>query len=193
MSAALHWIVLLVAASASAGLLINRNWRWGLGLLAGQYLAIFLLVLALWPVSLAAVKLVAGWMACTVLGIAQLTTRQEEEGETHWPQNTAFQVFTAALVLAVSYSISTRASAWLGIDLPTTWAGLTLVGMGLLHLGLTKVAFRVVIALLTILGGFEVLYAAVENSALVAALLVVVNLGLALAGAYFLTWAEEPD
>jgi hypothetical protein len=39
--------------------------------------------------------------------------------------------------------------------------------------------------------GFEILYAAVESSSLVVALLVVVNLGLAMAGAYFLNITQE--
>ncbi len=41
------------------------------------------------------------------------------------------------------------------------------------------------------MAGFEILYAAVESSTLVTALLVVVDLGLALAGAYFLNTAQE--
>lgn len=191
MNPVLGWIALTLAVAASTGSLIRRNWRWSLGLLATQYLGIFLLVLTQWPVGLATVKLVAGWMACTVLGIAQLNAGFPEGPETHWPQSQVFQLFTAGLVLAVSFALASRASAWLGVNLAITWGGLAMIGMGLFHLGLTNQAFRVVIALLTVLGGFEVLYAVVENSALVAALLVVVNLGLALAGAYFLSRSEE--
>jgi hypothetical protein len=40
---------------------------------------------------------------------------------------------------------------------------------------------------LTLLSGFEILYATVETSILLAGLLTVVNLGLALAGAYLMT------
>jgi hypothetical protein len=97
----------------------------------------------------------------------------------------------AGMVLVVAFSLATKASGWLGASLQVTWAGLVMIGMGLLHLGLINRSFRVIIALLTVLGGFEVLYAAVENSTLVAALLVLVNLGLAMAGAYFLVMAEE--
>jgi hypothetical protein len=39
---------------------------------------------------------------------------------------------------------------------------------------------------MTVLAGFEILYATVEGSILVAALLAVINLGLALVGAYLL-------
>jgi len=58
--------------------------------------------------------------------------------------------------------------------------------LGLLHLGLTSSALRVTLGLLTVLAGFEILYAAVETSVLVAGLLAAVSLGLALAGAYLL-------
>jgi hypothetical protein len=43
------------------------------------------------------------------------------------------------------------------------------------------------------MAGFEVLYAAVENSVLVAALLATINLGLALTGAYLMTAARAVD
>ena len=57
---------------------------------------------------------------------------------------------------------------------------------GLFHLGMTSDVLRVVIGLLTILAGFEILYAAVETSILVAALLSAATLGLALAGSYLI-------
>jgi hypothetical protein len=49
----------------------------------------------------------------------------------------------------------------------------------------------VTIGLLTVLCGFEILYASIENSILVAALLSVINLGLALVGAYLIN-ADQP-
>ena len=64
--------------------------------------------------------------------------------------------------------------------------GLLLIGMGLLHLGVTDRILQVTIGLMTVLAGFEILYTAVESSTLVAALLAVVNLGLGLAGSYLL-------
>jgi hypothetical protein len=58
--------------------------------------------------------------------------------------------------------------------------------MGLLHLGVTDHILRVTIGLMTVLSGFEILYATVEGSILVAALLAGINLGLALVGSYLL-------
>ena len=63
--------------------------------------------------------------------------------------------------------------------------------MGLLQLGITTQGLRVILGLLTTLSGFEILYAAMEGSSSVAALLVVINLGLGLVGAYLLTASSE--
>lgn len=191
MIVALNWAALVLAIATSAGLLLSRDWRWSLGLLAAQYISVFWLVQAHWPVSMAAAKLVTGWMACAVLGIAQLNAGRDGETETTWPQGRLFHVFAAGMVLVVTFAVSLRVTNWLGLSLPVAWGGLLLIGLGLLHLGITSKSFQVVIGLLTVLAGFEILYAAVESSILVTALLAVVNLGLALAGAFFLNTSQE--
>lgn len=191
MLAALNWVMLLLAIFAGTGLLFSRDWRWSLGLLAVQYLAVFWMVQAHWPLSMAATKLVTGWMACAILGIAQLNAREEGVTENTWMQGRLFNIFAAGMVLAATFALSLRVDTWLGLSLPVAWGGLLLVGLGLLHLGITSDSFQVIIGLLTVLAGFEILYAAVESSTLVAALLAVVNLGLALAGAYFMNVAQE--
>jgi hypothetical protein len=63
------------------------------------------------------------------------------------------------------------------------------MGMGILHLGITAQPMRVTIGLLTVFSGFEIVYAALEGSILVAALLATIDLGVALVGAYLLTAA----
>jgi len=65
------------------------------------------------------------------------------------------------------------------------------MGMGLLSLGFSNQGFRVSMSLLIFLAGFEILYAAVEASVLVAGLLAVVNLGIALSGAYLIVSRTE--
>ncbi|MCX6038532.1 MAG: hypothetical protein NTW99_11710 [Chloroflexi bacterium] len=187
----LNWIAFLIVLVTSVGLLLQRDWRWGIGLLAIQYLSIFWLVQTHWPVSMAAAKLVTGWMACAVLGIAQLNTDPAEEAEASWPQGRLFRLFTAGIITAATFALSLRASSWLGLGLPIAWGSLLLVVMGLLQLGISAQPFRVILGLLTVLAGFEILYAAVESSTLVAALLSAVNLGLALTGAYFLNMPQE--
>ena len=73
-----------------------------------------------------------------------------------------------------------------GLGLQVIAGSLLLMGMGLIHLGLTSNVFHVLLGLLTMLTGFEIIYAAVESSILVAGLLALTNLGLALVGSYLL-------
>jgi hypothetical protein len=61
-----------------------------------------------------------------------------------------------------------------------------MMGMGILQLGLTSIPFRTILGLLTVISGFEILYATMEESLLVVGLLAMVNLGLALTGSYIL-------
>jgi hypothetical protein len=193
MLVSINWAALVLAIVTSAGLLLSRDWRWSLGFLAALYLSAFWMVQIHWPVSMAASKLVTGWMACAVLGIAQLNSYRDGEKEAPKPQGRLFHFFTAGVVLAVTFAVSARVTTWLGLDLPIAWGSLILMGLGLLHLGITSDPFRVVISLLSILAGFEILYAAVESSILVTALLAVVTLGLALAGAFFLNTIQEGE
>jgi hypothetical protein len=186
-----NWVMLILTIITATGLLFSQDWRWNLSLLAVLYLGVFWMVQAHWPVSMAAAKLVTGWMACAVLGIAQLNTGTEREKNNLWQQGRLFHVFAAAMVLVATFSLSLRVAGWLGVSNLVAWSGLLMIGLGLLHLGITSDSFRVVIGLLTVMAGFEVLYAAVESSSLVTALLIVIDLGLALAGAYFLNITQE--
>ncbi len=191
MLGSVDWFALLVGTGTSIGLLVHRNWRWGAGLLAVQYLVVFWLVHTHWPVSMAAAKLVTGWMVCAILVISRYAAPQEEESESSWLRSRLFRLFAAGIILASSLALSIRTSEWLGLGLPITWGSFILVGMGILQLGISVRASSVILGLLTTLAGFEILYAAVESSTLVAALLCLLNLGLALAGSYLLSVPAE--
>jgi hypothetical protein len=185
--ALLGWLAFIVVMVTSSGILLRRRWRWNIGFLAAQYLGAFWLVQTEWSITLAAVKLVAGWMACAVVSLALSGSGEDLEMlETSWPQGRLFRLAAIGMVTVLTFTGAVGLRAWLGMELTATWGGLLLVGMGLLHLGISTRPFRVLLGLLTALSGFEIIYAAVESSALVAGLLVVINLGLALAGAYFL-------
>ena len=112
------------------------------------------------------------------------------------PASLIFQILAALLVILIITGASPRLAAWTTAISPAQAAGgLFLIGMGVLQLGLRADFFRVSIGLLTLFCGFEILYAAVEASILVAGLLASVNLGIALVGSYFLlapTLEEHP-
>jgi len=182
------WIAVAVILIASAGMLIGRDWRLNLGLLALQYMAAFWLVTHHWPLGMASVKLVTGWMATAALGMTRLSLPQDDnEPETSWPRGQWFRLFLAGIITLLAAAAAPRIEAAIpGLGMPVVAGSLLLIGMGLIHLGVTSQILRVISGLLTILTGFEIIYAAVESSILVAGLLAAVNMGLALAGSYLL-------
>lgn len=182
------WIAVVLMAITSTGLLLIRDWRWNIVLLAAQYLGMFVLTLQHWPIGMASVKVVAGWMSAAILGMTRSGLPDETSAdEDLWPRGWLFRLFAAiAVILIVAVVTPTVDTIMADAGFPVTNGGLLLIGMGLLHLGITARILDVVIGLMTVLAGFEIIYATVEGSILVAALLAVINLGLALVGSYLL-------
>jgi len=188
------YIPVVMIILSTLALMLFQNWRWTITALAVQYLAEFLLVVLVLPTGLAAVKLVAGWMAGAVLASSQATALvQEDELSGH--SGRVFRLLISALVWILAVSITPGVSVIVPVVTPYLAGGLILLGMGLLQLSMTTQSERVIIGLLTVLSGFEVLYAAVENSVLVIGLLAAVNMILALVGAYLqaVPSLEEPE
>jgi hypothetical protein len=166
-----------------------------------------------WPLEMAVAKLVAGWMAGAVLGMAivglpqvRLLAARQASGSSGLAETRAaaspslpmagpalqlpgrlFRLLAGLVVgLAVLSLAPQLSAAFAEISIYQAWGAMILIGMGLLQLGFTAQPLPIVLGLLTVLSGFEILYASVEASTLVAGLLAVINLSLALVGAYLL-------
>jgi hypothetical protein len=190
----LAWVAVLIVTVTSAGLLLYRDWRWDLGFLTAQYIGVAVLVAQHWPLGMAAAKLVTGWMTTAALAMTLTSLPSHEQtAEELWPQGRIFRLFMVGMVVMLAIAVTPRLQTVItGIGAPVVAGAVILTGIGLLQLGTSSQILRVVLALLSVLGGFEILYAALEGSILVAALLAVVNLGLGLVGAYLLN-ASAPE
>jgi len=190
MSSTLLWVVVILLAITSVGIMLIRDWRWFIILLAMQYVGVFILTLQHWPIGMAAVKVIAGWMSAAILGMTRSNLAETEEEDTTnniLPQGRFFRFVAATIVGLMVAAGTTPVDAMMAdAGLAVSAGSLLLIGMGLLHLSVTDHILPVTVGLMTVLAGFEVLYTAVESSTLVAALLAVVNLGLALAGSYLM-------
>jgi hypothetical protein len=179
---------LILVSLTAIFVLISKDWRWCILALAIQYIGVFILVDASWPVEMAVAKMVAGWMSGAILGIAMASApgawRHPDQSIRFGP---VFRVLAAIFFVLTISSLVLHSASWLSmIQTPIRWGSFLLIGFGILQLSLSSHPLRVVIGLLTALSGFEVIYAAIESSTLVTGLLAVVNLGLALVGAYLL-------
>lgn len=185
---------------------INEDWRINTTVLVLQYLGVFGLVSLSWPVELAAVKLVAGGISAAVLAMGKvnlsrlsLETEAPEDPEKPpalpgakirqrklvYSTERVFRIVATLMIALVAASLAPPVLTWIPtLDLPAAWGGLLLLGMGLFQISLSMDPFRKTLGLLTFFSGFEIFFAAIERSLLVAGLLSAVTLGLALAATY---------
>ena len=176
-------VAVMVLAISTLLLLLSQNWRLSIVALAFQYLAVFLLTLLVWPLGLAAVKLVAGWMAGAVLGSSQPGAHLKEDAPLRGSVF-LYRFFIAMLVWIMVISLTLVVMRLMPLPTTLVMGAMLLIGMGLVQLGISTRPLRVLLGLLTTLAGFELIYAAVESSVLVTGMMAVVTLGLAFIGAY---------
>ena len=171
----------------SSAIIIMPDRRWLLGLLALQYVGVFLLVSFSWPLEIAVVKLVAGWMATTVLFLTQIedSSSVQKERLTASVPGTLFMLFASLLIGLSMYSLMPAALRWfLGASPQQVLGGVWLLGLGTLQVSFSRQEIRIIIGLLTVISGFEILYATLEASVFMTGLLALLNISLAFVGTY---------
>lgn len=188
------WIAVVLILITATTLLIHKDWRVTLGALALQYLAMLWLITRHLPFVMGSAKLIVGWMVVAILGMTRLgLPNPEEEEESFIPRGQYFQIALMGIITLVTAGASPRIETAIpGLGLPVIAGGLILIGGGVVHLALSKNILRVAIGLLTMLAGFEILYAAVESATLVSGLLAIVNVGLGMVGSYLLIAGSSP-
>ncbi|RJP49830.1 MAG: hypothetical protein C4586_06875 [Anaerolineaceae bacterium] len=191
----ISWAAVGLILVTSTIILINRAWRVSLGALAVQYIAVFWLVTRHLPFVMSSAKLITGWMVVAVLGMTcmGLTDLEHEKEDLFWLRGQWFRAILMGIVVLITVGSTLRIEASIpGLGLPVIAGGMLLIGAGVVHLGVTSNLLRVSLGLLTMLAGFEILYAAVESSILVTGFLAVVNLCLGIIGSYLLTAGTSP-
>lgn len=189
------WAAVALGLAASTVILIHQDWRTNLGALAAQYLAVFWLTTRHLPFAMGSIKLIAGWMVVAILGMTRLNLPHSPEAkrDAFYPRGAAFRLILMGIAALAALGSAPRIEAAIpGLGLPVITGGLLLIGAGAGHLSVTSDLTRITMGLLTLLSGFEILYAAVESAILVIGLLSVINLGMGMLGAYLLTAGVQP-
>jgi hypothetical protein len=174
-------------------LVVVSNWKLSLGLLALLYVGETLLISESWPISIAVVKLISGWMAVGMLGLSYWSGIGKAAAlDSPGMPGFVFRGLTAVLVGVSVVSFYGEARQWfLGASPSQIYGGLFLFGLGMVQLGLSWQLPRIILGLLTVMAGFEILYATVEGSLLMTILLGSFNLGIAFVGSYLLSVSSE--
>lgn len=186
-----HSVFAVVMVSFTSGaLIILDSFRGRIAILFLQYAGFAWLVSLSLPLEIALVKLVTGMLLC---GIAILSWKDHsvmttEAGEySRLPPGKLFRFLSVLLVLVASVGLIRM--DWIPLpDIPdaAAWGATILFMMGLLQLGLSSRVFRMGVGMLTMLSGFEVIYAVIEPSLAVMALLAAVHLGIVVVTSYLM-------
>ncbi len=181
-------MIVAVVATAAAGLsIVLAERRVRLVILAVQYVCVGLLVAAALPPAVAAAKSLAGLTATTILWTAVLLPSGGAAPHSRLQPERLHPMHWVAVGLVGAATLATGSQSWMGgtgITSEAALAAATLMGLGLLHIGVAQGALRVGIGLMTTLSGFEIAYSFVEPSLAVTALLGAVHLGIALVVSY---------
>ncbi len=175
-------------------ILVFRDWRIIAVALGVQYLGAFVLVSRSWPLGMAVVKLIVGWMAAAALATTAIRQKRSMQ-DREQTASLFFRGFLGLLAILVIFIVAPelKDSMFPDLALVIVQGGLMLAGMSLMQLGTGADPYLIVISLLSLLSGFEVIHAALETSTLLTGLMAVVNLSLALVGVYFIAKAEERE
>jgi len=185
MTSLLTIILLLASGAAALLILLSTDWRWTIAGLAIQYLVAFLLVSRVWPLGLSAIKLVSGWLTCVLLSMSASPALFEEDFDSVSSAR-FFRLFSTFFILMIVLAVAPGINAWLPIPYDHLLTGLLMIGMGILQIGFSQMHFRIMLGLLSLFIGFEILYAPLEGSALLAAILAGITLALGLIGSTIL-------
>jgi hypothetical protein len=203
-------LALGIVSITSILLIIVIDWRARIATLSVQFFGVFVLLNLTWPLALSISNLIAGWMAGAVLGMAMTSVLPETIQNTiskanpqsryfivwfirQFHSSSFFYFLSAILVALFAFSLLPAASDFIpGSSDRQILAGLVLLGMGILQFSFRTDVLSTIIGLLTLFSGFELIYAAADQSTLVTGLFAVIILGIALVGAY-LTIAPQMD
>ncbi len=190
MPAVLQSILSYLALAAALINLVRRKWSLNLLALMLQFLCLFPALASILSLELALIQPFTGLMVTLILYITLVNVGSIEKLELNLKLSSGevFRALAGILLIAMlrAFIPVLQPAVFPQVPAQHLFLSLALVLLGSLQLGTIREPFYLAIGLLTFLAGFELLYSAIEFSLLLEALLVTVNLSLAIVGAYFI-------
>jgi hypothetical protein len=184
---------ILIAITAMV-ILVLREWRAVAAALVLQYLAAFVLITRSWPIGMSVVKLIVGWMSTAAIFLTYF--RKEKSPDTgDTTASFVFRGLAGLLVILIVFIVTPvlQENMFPQVNLVVLQSGLMLIGLSFMQLGTNSDTYLTIVSLLSLISGFEIIYAGLELSTLLTGLLAIVNLGITLVGVYFIVRMDEPE
>jgi hypothetical protein len=176
-------LLIFAVFSAVFLILVSRNWRLRLVGLAIVDLLAFISILQVWPVALASVKLIAGWMGIILISASQVSRPDDSTSKQNSP--ILFRLMIVILVWIVITVEATAFNEWIPIPYTNLVVGLVIIAGGLIYASVNNIMFDVIVGLLMLLAGFDIIYSSLEGSALVTGIYALIVLLISLLNSYF--------
>lgn len=183
-------LLIIISFIATSLILIGGRWELRAAGLAMVELVVFILIIQIWPIALASVKLIAGWMGIILISASQLSKSQSEVENS--PRSEAiFRMLTAVIIWVVVSTTAASFNEWIPIPYTNLYIGLVIISAGLIFVSTTFTFINIVLGILTILDGFDLIYSSLEGSALVTAIFALIIIFVALLNTYFSSGSGE--
>jgi len=176
-------LLILSAIAVSTIILVARDWRWVMAGLTIAYLIGFILIVQIWPLALAAVKLVSGWMGVALLSMAKINL-EESTNKDEGLSSRIFIFLLACLSWIIVSATIARLNDWLPIAYTNLYIGLVILLAGIIKFSIHHAVFEIVIGILVFLSGFDIIYSSLEGSALVTGIYGLIVLLICILGSY---------
>ena len=176
-------LLIFFSLGVTAAILVPRDWHWTLFGLAMTYLFGFILIVQIWPLPLAAVKLLTGLIGVILLSTTKMNTEVQNEPIGSLSSR-IFILLLAILSWIIVLATINRLNAWLPIEYTNLFIGMVFLICGIIKFSTDQRIFNVVVGLLTLLSGFDIIYSSLEGSALVTALYALIVISICILGSY---------
>lgn len=175
--------LIILSIVLSGAILVLEERRYRLAVLAVIELIGFILIVQIWPIALALVKLISGWMGIALLSFAFIPSDIKKESNEPIPSK-IFRLMLGVFGWIIVLTSIQGLNEWLPISYTNLFIGLIFFIIGMISLSLGLKTFDIILSLLVFLQGFDIIYSSLEGSALVTAMFAVIIISICLTGSF---------
>jgi len=175
--------LIILSIVLSGAILVLEDRRHRLAVLAIIELIGFILIVQIWPIALALVKLISGWMGIALLSFAFIPSDIKKESNEPIPSK-IFRLMLGVFGWIIVLTSIQGLNEWLPISYTNLFIGLIFFIIGMISLSLGLKTFDIILSLLVFLQGFDIIYSSLEGSALVTAMFAVIIISICLTGSF---------
>jgi hypothetical protein len=179
----INTLIIVISILATGAIILMEDWRYRLALVAIIELIGFILIVQIWPIALASVKLISGWMGIALLATT-FTFSSLEPAPSSPVSSRIFRLMLITFGWLLVLVSAERFNEWLPIPYTNLFVGLVFFLSGMIYLALRMNSIDTVIGLLIFFEGFDVIYSSLEGSALITGIFGIIIISICLTGSY---------